>query len=176
MKNFCESITTKPFISGNYNKLVQLVIVYLSDAQEYGFKNFQHLGALHKAHWLVKLMYSLKMCFLGQKNIHKLLKGTVFFFNQQDRACCFLLCPLVATASDASTTPGNLLLLKTLFNYNSIDATCASAAIKALTLYMWYLTEELVPLALFSSGINPYIKQKMVGKLKALPPKKIHGK
>ena len=41
----------------------------------------------------------------------------------------------------------------------------AVAAIKCFGNHMWYLTEELVPLALFSNTINVDIKEKMVTKM-----------
>ena len=50
-------------------------------------------------------------------------------------------------------TSNDLLLFNTLLNYKSVDDICGSAAFKAFILHMWYLTEELVPLALFSSSL-----------------------
>ena len=56
-------------------------------------------------------------------------------------------------------------------NYQSIDDICGSTAIEAFTPHMWYLSEELVPLALFSGSVDSHTKLKMVEKLKTLPKK-----
>ena len=68
-------------------------------------------------------------------------------------------------------TSNDLLLFNTLLNYKSIDDICGSTAIEAFTLHMWYLTDGLVPFALFSSSVDSHPKQKMVEKLKTLPKK-----
>ena len=55
--------------------------------------------------------------------------------------------------SPCFVTSNDLLVFNTLLDYKVIDDICGSAAIKAFTLRMWYLAEELVPLALFSSSL-----------------------
>ena len=70
------------------------------------------------------------------------------------------------TAPVSSSAPSNdLLLLKRMYEYRKVDKACADAAINAFSNYLWYLTEELVMLGLFSSKVLLPTKVKMVEKL-----------
>ena len=57
------------------------------------------------------------------------------------------------------------MLLNKLISYRKVDKPCADAAIKALSAHLWYLTEELAPLALFSSQVPNETKQQMADML-----------
>ena len=68
--------------------------------------------------------------------------------------------PLVADA------PFNdLKLLRSISNYASIDEQRGAAAMKALSRHLWYLTEELVPLCLFSDEIDDCLKEAIATKI-----------
>lgn len=124
-------------------------------------------GACHKARWMAKLLYSIKMVLLASKISDELPKGSVFVKHQIKklqrfvRFAVFCYFPWWATATVSSSAPCNdLLLLESLLRYRTVDATCANAAIKAFYNHLWYLTEELVPLALFSSSLPSDMKGK----------------
>ena len=75
----------------------------------------------------------------------------------------------MATAPVSSRALSNdLLLLKSLYEYRKVDKVCADAAIDAFSNHLWYLTEELVMLGLFSSKVPLPTKIKMVEKLKSV--------
>ena len=57
-------------------------------------------------------------------------------------------------------------LINTLLEYKATEPLVASAALKAMGGHMWYLTQELVPLSLFSSTISADMKQQLVDEMK----------
>ena len=58
--------------------------------------------------------------------------------------------------------------MKSLYEYRKVDKVCADAAINAFSNHLWYLTEELAMLGLFSSRVPLPTKVKMVEKLKSV--------
>ena len=168
----CKKLLPEKFTRGDYKELITLTLLYLSDENGKGFTKFQRPGALHKARWMAKLLYTIKMVLLASKINEELPKGAVFAKNQLPKLIRFvkfaIFCyvPWWSTAPVSSSAPYNdLLLLKTFENYRNIDKISADAAIKAISNHLWYLTEELVPLALFSSSVSDSTKAKMVEKL-----------
>ena len=157
----------------------------MAEGKEDGKKKFVRPGALHKAWWMSKLLYTTEMVLLSTK-ISDLPRGTVFASGQLDKILRFvqfvMYCyiPWWLTAPVSSAAPLNYLtLINNLIEYQGVDKVCADAAIKAFSAHLWYLTEELVPLALYSSAVDPAIKAKMADGLlqldKKLTPSKRFG-
>jgi len=71
----------KRFISrGDYKELVKLTLLYLGDhTTKTNFAALNRPGALHKARWMSKLLYSIKMSLLGS-SISNNLKGNKNLF------------------------------------------------------------------------------------------------
>ena len=62
----CNAYLQQPFSRGNYKELVELTLLYLGNSKTKAtFKTFRKPGALHKARWMSKLLYSIKMDLLG---------------------------------------------------------------------------------------------------------------
>ena len=55
----------------------------------------------------------------------------------------------------------DLRLLQDQTEYASVDAVVSQVAIKAFANHLWYLAEDTVPLALFSTEVPPEEKQKI---------------
>lgn len=168
----CKSLLKEEFVRGDYKELVKMVILYLSKGTDTDIEDFIRPGALHKARWMSKLLYTAKIELLSKKITQELPKGAVFAAGQQQKVKrfvqFFVFCYVSwwLTAPVPATAPLNdLILINNLINYRKIDKPCADAAIKAFAAHLWYLTEELVPLALFSSQVDSNIKVKMVHKL-----------
>ena len=69
----------------DYMEFLQLSQLYLfSQDQTEGFF-FRRPGALHKARWMSKLLYTLKMDLLSQKICDELPRGTVFGVSQREK-------------------------------------------------------------------------------------------
>ena len=55
----------------------------------------------------------------------------------------------------------DMKLITVLDNYKNHNSEISIAALKALGNHMWYLTEELVPLALFDRGLDDEVRSKI---------------
>lgn len=140
----------------DYKEFLQLCAVYLDP--DYPTTTFQRPGALHKARWMAKLIYCLKIC-LFETQIQDLPSGTITAKHQGKKLTEFVtFATLVYSTwwmqcSISVDAPWNdLLLYKKLLRYQELNTIVASSALKAFSRHLWYLTGELIPLALFSSN------------------------
>ena len=72
----CENALEQGFARGDYRELIMLSLVFLN-ACSYDVIMIQKPGACHKARWMAKLIYSLKMILLS-KQINKVGSNTIF--------------------------------------------------------------------------------------------------
>lgn len=112
---------------------------------------FRRLGALHKARWMSKLIYCLKISLL-EKSIEHLPPGTITSRHQVLKVRAFgtfithVYCKWWLTYKKAVDAPWNdLQLLKRLRQY---DKYISESAVRAFHRHLWYLTAEMVPLSL----------------------------
>ena len=83
------------FVRGDYKELVQLVLLYLNDDDGLNFTKFERAGALHKARWMAKMLYAIKMELLSFKNYQK---GLFLVLANRERlvglfsSLCFVMC------------------------------------------------------------------------------------
>ena len=116
---------------------------------------------------MAKLLYSIKICLLEQQ-IQELPKGTVTTTAQTPKVRDFvnfvtlvyskwwLTCPF---AFDA---PWNDLdFYKKLLQYDALQSHVSRSAIKGFGRHLWYLTQEMIPLALFSDSTPSEEKTKL---------------
>ena len=162
------------YTRGDYKELVKLSLLYLTGDCEDGFE-FARPGALHKARWMAKLIYSIKIVLLGEKISAELESGAILSKTQLMKLQKFVLfsvlvyVPWWLTCPVASAAPLNdLKLIATVNAYRKVNKCCSDAATNAISRHLWYLTEELAPLALFSHQLDQDIKQKMAEKLNGL--------
>ena len=159
------------FTRGDYKELVQLSLLYLSGEVSEGYR-FAHPGALHKARWMAKLIYSIKIVLMSEKIQRELRSDDVLSNAQLTKLQKFVMfavyvyVPWWLTCPVASAAPLNdLKLIANVIDYRKCNKCCADGALDAISRHMWYLTEELVPLALFSSQVDGVTKRKMADKL-----------
>lgn len=60
---------------------------------------------------------------------------------------------------------GNSPQKKSLSEYNRINKVVSDTAVSAMKRHLWYLSQELTPLGLFSDSVSLDVKQKMVARL-----------
>ena len=146
-----------PFVRGDYKELVELSLLYLGDTSV-PFKSFKKPGALHKARWMFKILYSIKIVLLSQ-NITKAVGVNVCTnntqFNKLQNFVNFVVyvyapwwpqCP-IATAAPIT----ELDLIYAIIAYKEVNLVISKAGLDVLSKkHTWYLTEELVPLAPFT--------------------------
>jgi len=120
---------------------------------------FKQPGALHKARWMAKLLYSLKICLL-ESEIEKLPTGTITAKHQLPKLRDFVnFATLVYSswwlaADSAIDAPYNdLLLYRQILKYKDVNLTVSDSALSAFTRHLWYLSSEMVPIALFSNKV-----------------------
>ena len=174
----CRQLLPEKWLRGDYKELVQVVILYLdgSNLSDDDAVVFQRPGALHKARFMSKVLYSFKIVLLSRKIITNFPKGSVFGSNQLPRMERFvtfvafvyvpwwLSCPLAADA------PSNdLLLLRRLHEFIEVDAVPARAGIKAFNRHTWYLNQENVSLCIFSEDVSDEVKAEIAEVLLKLP-------
>jgi len=142
----------------DYKEFVKLSLVYLDDVDG-GEMTFQRPGALHKARWMAKLLYSLKIALL-EKDISELPPGTITTRQQVPNIRAFVTfvthvyCIWWQTCKKTVDAPWHdLQLYKRLMQYKMIDKNIAQSATRDLNRHRWYLTAEMVPLALFSHNV-----------------------
>jgi hypothetical protein len=162
------------FIRDDYRELSELTLVYLSGSN--GQKPFRRPGALHKARWMAKLIYSLKIA-LRQVQIGELPPGTITTRGQECKVRAFatfvthVYVEWWLTCKKTVDSPWNdLQLYKRLLEYEAVDKVIAQSAIRALNRHLWYLTAEMVPLALFSDRVPAVERRALADALLALRP------
>lgn len=159
----------------DYREFVQLCITFLDGTE--GTK-FKRPGALHKARWMAKVLYSIKICLL-EGPIQQLPHGTITTKHQLPKLREFvtfatlIYSPWWLTCSNATDAPWNdLNLFQRLLSYEVVNPDISRSAIRAFKRHLWYLTAEMVPLSLFSGKVPPDEKQAMADRLLAFKPNK----
>jgi hypothetical protein len=158
----------------DYKEFLQLCVVYLDpDSPATTFKS---PGALHKARWMAKLLYSIKLV-LFQQQISQLPSGTITTKQQVVKLRDFVtFATLIYSSwwiqSSCSTDAAwnDLALYKRLLMYEAVQPVVSKSAIKAFNGHLWYLTAEFVPLALFSSCVPDDDRRQLADKLLEVKP------
>ncbi len=111
---------------------------------------FPRPGALHKARWKAKLLYTLKLALMEQHFCFP--QGTITTRQQvaEDSGICHFHSHIYAkwwlTCEKAVDAAWNdLTLYHHLQAYKAVDEDIAASAIKALERQCWYLTGEMLP-------------------------------
>src|SRR6218665_717760 len=144
----------------DYRELIELSMLFLGQAPPRGI-HFQAPGPMHHARWMSKVLYSLKIwMFRGQ------FKLTAKEESNLKEICLF--CVLIyikawITAAMPMAAPKNdLQLLDALLKYENRHPAISKATSEKLANHLWYLSDELVVLALFDSEVTVETKRLMV--------------
>lgn len=161
----------------DYRELLQLTIIFLGGTIPRGAFSFRTPGGLHRARWMAKAIYSLKIWIfrnqfpLTPEEENAIRNISLFTVN------IYIKCWFSATS--ARMAPNNdLQLLRDLKNYEAHYPQVASVALKKILGHLWYLSEELVALAFFDDNVSLATKKKMVSAIRNTigdddPPKRI---
>ena len=143
----------------DYKEFIELCLLFLQGNVQVP-KQLRTPGALHKARWLAKNIYLIKIC-LMEDQIKKLPRGTITAQQQvqkiRDMATFLTLVysHWWLSCENAVDAPHNdLQFIKRLIQYESLNPTISSSALKAFQRHMWYLVGEMIPLALFSTVVT----------------------
>ena len=138
---------------GDYKKLLDLIEAYIGLSEG----RFQFLGcrAVHKARWMGKQLYCYKMAMLQEyipqgiasksplQKIFRVVDFCTVVFN------LWLNCPLAASAPHQ-----DLELDNNIKSFANVDPVVSAAALKAFSRHTWYLSGELIPLALWDEDVT----------------------
>jgi len=160
----------------DYRELLELVIIFLGGTPQRGI-HFMAPGAIHHARWMAKALYVLKIyLFRDQFRL-------TAYENRGIRDVCVFIVRLYVkawfTAPDAISAPRNDLdFLQNLKAYEDINSAISKAAVTKFSGHLWYVSEELVALALFDSVISTDTKRAMARAISEAegtenPPKRI---
>jgi hypothetical protein len=144
----------------DYRELLEISITFLGSEPPRGIR-FLAPGAMHKARWMAKAIYAIKMwMFKGQFPLTKKEEAgirdiAIFVVRFYLKAWFEAALPTAAPLND-------LLLLKNLQQYKTANSTVANAALKKLAGHLWYLSEELVAFAFFDERVPIDTKAKMI--------------
>lgn len=160
----------------DYLEFIELCMMFLDGVEEGKVITFKRPGALHKARWMAKLLYSIKICLLEQ-HIAILPPGTVTTKRQVAKIRDFVNFATVIYSSwwmscnSAVDAPWHdLKLICSLLQYNAVNSTVASSALSAFKNHLWYLTAEMVPLSLFSQLVPATERRELADRLLAIEP------
>lgn len=159
----------------DYSEFAKLVKVFLDDEDEI-LTSFRRPGAVHKARWMGKVLYVLKLTML-ENEISNLPRGTITASHQVPKLQEFAkFVSLVyfkwwAVCASSINAPWNdLNLVKDIIAYGSLNKLVSDSAKLAFSRHLWYLTAEMVPLSLFSEHVPETCRRKMAAKLLQLKP------
>ena len=143
----------------DYKELLTLALVFLGAQQ--GAVRFNSPGAFHRARWMAKMIYGLKI-FLFRDQFHvtaKELAGlrqfNVFIIQLYLKA--WYTCQIPATAPRH-----DLQLIKDLGQYKRVNPAVAKVAMESILSHLWYLSEPMIGLGFFDAEVPPDQLREMV--------------
>ena len=159
------------FFRDDYKEFIELSLMYLDESfLPNGNEIFKRPGAVHKARWMAKVIYLIKISLL-QGQINMLPEDTITKQQQTSKIkemVTFIVLIYVnwwVQCSSALNAPYNdLKLIKKIAIYRSINETISESAFSAFTRHLWYLSSEMIPLSLFSSSV-PDCERKAVAQM-----------
>lgn len=154
----CREHLTKVQPRADYNELLELTVIYLGETPPGGIK-FHRPGALHRARWMARVIYAIKICLF-----HKQMQITAKEIRAMQRFALYAVqcytCQWFVAPIAASAPSNDLSLLKKIQSYN--DKEISAVATKAFNRHLWYLSEELIGLSFFDEETSLDVKREMV--------------
>ena len=141
----------------DYREVAELTVLVLGGTLPRAGFTFSQPGAISKARWMAVNIYAIKM-FMFQDQLgyddaerDKLLRVVTFISMLYTRVW-------MASTRAADAPSYDLQLYHDLLQYQDQDPEIAEAALGKLMNHQWYLTQELVPLSIFSSETTDQLK------------------
>ena len=140
----------------DYREVLELGIVILGG--EVSNFRFRRPGALHRARWMARVIYSLKMLLVLPQSGLTLREETALkrlaFFALEIYISAWFLAPI-----SSSAPVSDLQLLKDLATYH--DHKLSTVCLRVFSRHLWYLSESLVGLSVFDSELPDEIKKEI---------------
>jgi len=120
-------------------------------------------GALHRARWMAKAIYSMKMelLFDGNEGVLKLTARELQGLQRFNRfVVCVYLQSWFTCRSTIDAPINDILLIQRLHDYDDVDLQLVG--LKMMKRQSWYLSQELATLALFSTRLSHREKAQLI--------------
>lgn len=164
MIEFCNGQLEERQPRDDYKELLELIVVFLGGKPRRGI-HFRAPGAMHQARWMAKAIYALKM-WLFRVQLQGVTAGQVKGLRKVSLFVALLYGKEWTLSPKAASAPRrDLGFIQQLLQYERIDEKISKAATKKFATHLWYLSEEMVGLALFDDGVDLDMKRKMVSAL-----------
>lgn len=155
------------FVRDDYKDITELALKFLQggrNALKANQSEFHSLIDPSNARFMATCIQSLK-CYLFRNSLNWDSPERAQIKENLDRFCVFVSTIYVSywnRTSNLFDAPLNdLNFLQDIQQYKSIDETVANKAIAAMNRHLYYMSEELAPLSLFSSKISNDVKNMM---------------
>ena len=157
---------------GDYKEFLELAKVCLGGSIErkkgYSYQLSRN-GADHHARWMSKVLYILKLS-LVQHQIASLNLQTKGKITKMSSFIIFVYTRYWFTSPSLCNAASNdLSLFKEITTFKRVDNKIYSSATTTLLRHTWYLTEENISLALFSTDIHEDGRNQLAMKIGKLP-------
>lgn len=157
IKSFCTDQLVKSHARDDYKEFLQLVLMFLGE----NVASFRAPGPTSNARWMAKAIYSLKM-FLFRGQFHLNARETKGLRDM----CIFLIRIYVKVwfgCTNAVAAPNqDLEFIKTVIRYADFDNAVSQVILNKMKNHFWYLSVEMVALALLDTKVSLEEKRKML--------------
>ena len=150
----------------DYKEFLELSLVYLGETPTSGI-HFQAPGAIHRARWMTKVIYSIRMWLFRRQ--FKMTRAELKSIRDMAIFAVKVYLRAWITAPRSIEAPLNdFTLMRALLEYPHTAISAATS--HKLGLHLWYLSEELITLALFGSRVSAETKVLIVSAMKEPAP------
>ena len=163
-----DCLTKNTFPKEDYRELIELTFVYLGGKLPARKFFLRQPGAMHHARFMSKAIYLLKMELMTERisvtveerrQIHQMVQFIALFYAK------YFLRSRIAVFSPQD----DLKFLSSMISYRDEDPDLAIPVIASIKRHLWYLSEELVVLALFNEELGSFTRSVMAQKLFSIP-------
>ena len=169
LTNILTHSDSNTFPRDDYRECAENTLVILGETPPRGV-HFMKPGAIHHARWMACNIYAGKMFMFhhqmsyDDEMIVKLKRVNMFL-------SMFYTSAWMKASIGADAPINDLQLFQDMFAYLDVDHEVAEEVLRKLENHCWYLTEEIVPFALFSKlpVMTNKLKQDIASKLLATP-------
>ncbi|XP_049316715.1 uncharacterized protein LOC125779407 [Bactrocera dorsalis] len=159
----------------DYMELIELSLLGLGHSLDN--VHWRAPGALHRARWMAKLLYAIKIFLFREEDVFETTQREK---SQLERFVKFRMLVYVKywfEAPMAANAPwSDLSLWKDMTTYEAIDPQISEVVKNAIKSHLWYLSDELVGLSLFSDKVTNNANAETVKKIRCEPTdRKVRG-
>lgn len=165
LRQFIQDQITQQHPRDDYLELLQLAAFAVGLPSQTAVRR---PGAMHRARWMAKAIYSLKieLLFSSNQSVLQLTARELTGVKRFNRFVVLIYLQSWFTSRTASDAPINdLLLIQRLQNYD--DENLRNVGLRMMERHSWYLTPELATLALFSDLASPDEKAHLVATMQS---------